>query len=160
MNNTSTVIFFNLFYILLGIVSVFFLDNILLILPFWIVIAFGNGTAGHRYIAHSQFKTSKFMHWILVIWCTLSAYSSPLYWQVQHKHHHRNTDKSVDIHSPINGYWQAMFFWAFNQKRINSIFIERESKVSTARALRDNAIKFASNYFKLSTAQVSAKTNP
>jgi stearoyl-CoA desaturase (delta-9 desaturase) len=147
MDKTRTVIAFNVFYISLGIASLFLIDNFLLILPVWLFVAFGNGTAGHRYIGHSQFETSAFMHWMLVIWCTVSAYSSPLYWQVQHKHHHRNTDKHSDIHSPVNGYWQAMFFWAFNQERLDSVFIERASKVSVAKALKDPAIKFASTYF-------------
>lgn len=147
MNKTTAVISFNLFYVLLGFSSLFLIDNLLLILPVWLFVALGNGTAGHRYIGHSQFETSKFVHWILVIWCTISAYSSPLYWQVQHKHHHRNTDKDADIHSPVNGYWQALFFWAFNRHRLDSVFIERASKVSTAKALKDPAIKFTSIHF-------------
>jgi len=125
----------------------FLIENYWLILFTWLLMAIGNGTVGHRYFAHNQFKVSYFMHWVLSFWCTLSAYSSVLYWQVQHKHHHRHSDDSLDIHSPANGFLQSFLFWAFSKKRIESVFNERSSKVAYLKAISDPAVKFNSENF-------------
>ena len=117
------------------------------LLAFWLLFAFGNGCAGHRYFGHSQYTVSRPMHWVLALWCTISAYSTPLYWSVQHKHHHRHADDAEDIHSPHNGIWVSTFFWTFMRSRIERIFTERATMVNHARALKDPALKFfGTNY--------------
>lgn len=145
---TNQLIGFNLLYIFLGILGFLFYWNPWVFLV-WIIFAIGNGTVGHRYFAHESFKVSKFTHWILSFWCTLSAYSPPLYWQVQHRHHHRHTDKETDIHSPTNGLLMSLGGWTLSKQRIESIFIDRASIVNHARAKKDNAIRFTSEWFIL-----------
>lgn len=117
------------------------------VLLFWLFAAIGNGTVGHRYFAHGSFEVSKIGHWILSLWCSLAAYSPPIYWQVQHRHHHRHTDTSSDIHSPINGMFMALLGWAFSPSRIDSVYQDRACVFSQARALKDPAVGFASRHF-------------
>jgi stearoyl-CoA desaturase (delta-9 desaturase) len=147
MNTTIKHIIFNLAYFTLGICSLFFIENWYILVACWLLIAFGNGTAGHRYFSHSQFNAGPKLHWFLAVWCTISGYSSTIYWKVQHIHHHRNTDTVKDIHSPVNGFIKAFFLWIFDRKRIESVFDDRASKIILVKALHDRAIKFTSNYF-------------
>jgi stearoyl-CoA desaturase (delta-9 desaturase) len=138
---------FNLLYVLLGIFAIFTGHAAWPLLAFWLIFAFGNGCAGHRYFGHGQYTVSRPMHWALALWCTISAYGTPLYWSVQHKHHHRHADDAEDIHSPHNGIWVSTFFWAFMRSRIESIFLERATMVTHARALKDPALKLFSAYY-------------
>jgi stearoyl-CoA desaturase (delta-9 desaturase) len=115
----------------------------------WLFIAFGNGTVGHRYFAHNQFSVGKKTHWLLAFWCTVSGYSSTMYWIVQHRHHHKHTDTEQDVHSPKNGILQSFIIWAFNKKRIESVFSDRLSIVNYNRCMKDHAIKFTTNNFIL-----------
>jgi stearoyl-CoA desaturase (delta-9 desaturase) len=147
MPKTLQYILFNITLTALGIVSVFLIEEKLFIFLMWLLIAFGNGTAGHRYFAHNQFSVSRPVHWILAFWTTISAYSSTAYWQVQHRHHHRHTDTVRDIHSPKNGFLQAFYFWSLNKTRIESIFKDRASVINFAKASKDTAINFTTNNF-------------
>ncbi len=147
MNKTLLYIIFNALYFAFGIASVFLVNNIAPLIFIWLFIAFGNGTVGHRYIAHSQFRVHRLLHWPLAIWCTISGYSTTMYWQVQHRHHHRHTDKTTDIHSPHNGFWYALVLWPFSKSRIESVFADNHSVVNLARSMRDPAVKFTTNFF-------------
>lgn len=125
----------------------FLIEETWFILLMWTLIAFGNGTAGHRYFAHNQYSVGKYTHWVLAFWTTISAYSSTAYWQAQHRHHHRHTDNDKDIHSPKNGFLQGFYFWTINKKRIESIFDDRASIVNLSKALKDRAINFTTTNF-------------
>ena len=149
MDKTTKHIVFNLVYTILGIISFFYISNFWYLFLFWLIIAVGNGTIGHRYFAHNQFKVGKFKHWIFSFWCTISAYSNVSYWQTQHRHHHRNSDTDTDIHSPRLGFWQSIFFWSFNKQRIESILNDRHSKINLARSYQDTAIRVTSENFIL-----------
>lgn len=147
MSKTTKHIVFSGFYLLFGLISIFYVDNLLAVFLFWLFIALGNGLAGHRYFAHNQLKVHMILHWIFAFWCTISAYSSTIYWKVQHIHHHRNTDNEKDIHSPRNGFLKSFLFWVFDKNKIESVFEERSSKVILIKSLKDHAIKFTSKYF-------------
>jgi stearoyl-CoA desaturase (delta-9 desaturase) len=112
-----------------------------------VFIAWGNGVAGHKYFAHNSFKVHPWLHWPMALWCTLSGYSNTMYWQVQHKHHHRHSDKSTDIHSPVNGIWNSMFAWTLNRDRIQSVFADEKSHIVYARSLKDPAVRLTTEYF-------------
>ena len=138
------IILFNCVYVALGVIGLFYMSA--WTVPVWLFFAIGNGTVGHRYFAHSNFTVSRPMHWVLAAWATISAYSPVSYWQVQHRHHHRHTDSSEDIHSPNNGLLMALAGWPFSSSRIQSVFTDRASLVTHAKAMRDPAIKFFSQY--------------
>lgn len=145
MSKTQIQIAFNILYLCLGIVGL--LMPTWWILLFWFVFAVGNGTIGHRYFAHNNFKVSLIAHWIMALWSTLSAYSPVIYWQVQHRHHHRHTDTDQDIHSPTNGRLMSMIGWVFSQSRIESVYKDRSSRVIHAHESRDPAVRLTSQYF-------------
>jgi stearoyl-CoA desaturase (delta-9 desaturase) len=145
--NTRNLIFFNVFYSLLGLFGLVYYGLSWEVFVVWLLFAFGNGTIGHRYFAHSQFSVGKIRHWLFAFWCTISAYSTISYWQVQHRHHHRHSDDEKDIHSPKNGLLMSLFGWPYSKKRIESVFHERASSVNYARSMKDPAIKFTSENF-------------
>lgn len=146
---TQYLITFNILYVLLGIASLFVFGFSYAVLALWLVFAFGNGTIGHRYFAHNQFKVGAIKHWVFSFWCTISAYSPIVYWQVQHRHHHRHSDDADDIHSPRNGLFMSLVAWPFSKQRIESVFKDRASTVNYARCMKDTAVKFTSEYFIL-----------
>lgn len=145
MNRTQLQIMFTGIYLVLGVIGL--MSASWWILVFWLIFAFGNGTVGHRYFAHRSFSVSATTHWILALWCTLSAYSPPVYWQVQHRHHHRHTDRLEDIHSPRQGWLMSMFGWPFSEQRLNSVFDDRASLATLAQSRRDRAASFCSDWF-------------
>lgn len=147
METVNKYIIFNLLYIAFGISSLFLVTNAWPVLVFAVFLAMGNGVAGHRYFAHNQFRVHPWLHWPMALWCTVSGYSNTMYWQVQHKHHHRHTDKPTDIHSPKNGFWNALLLWTLNRARIISVFKDENSLIAFARSMRDPAVKFTTQYF-------------
>lgn len=147
MSKVHKFIIFNISYFTLGIVSLFLVSDLTALLPLWLFLAFGNGTVGHRYLSHGSFEVHPWLHWPLMFWVTLTGYSTTMFWEIQHKHHHRNSDNDTDVHSPVNGFWQALFLWSFNPKRITSIFEDKVSLVNLTRSMRDPAIRFTTNYF-------------
>lgn len=142
---TQHLIAFKTFYLAVGIIGLFIPSW--WILFFWIIFAIGNGTVGHRYFSHENFRVSAFTHWLLAIWCTISSYSPPIYWQVQHRHHHRHTDSNDDIHAPGNGIFMSFIGWTFSKSRIDSIFKDKACIYNQIRGQKDTAIRMASEYF-------------
>lgn len=145
ITTSNRIIMFNILYLGIGLIGLWSFGPATVI--FWLLFAIGNGTVGHRYFAHNSFTVSRPMHWLLSAWCALSAYSPPLYWQVQHRHHHRHSDTSQDIHTPANGILMALFGWPFSQTRIDSVFQDRASKVNWSRARQDPAVRIMSDHY-------------
>lgn len=147
MTNTRSYILFSALLTLLGLYSFFYIENWWLLIPVWIFRTIGNGVVGHRYFAHDQFKVGNISRIIFSYYTSICGYSTPFYWRIQHLHHHRNSDKETDVHSPLNGIWNSIILWMFNKKRIDSIFEERSSKVLSIKALRDKHITNSSKWF-------------
>lgn len=147
MTNTKYYIIFSILLTLVGIVSFYYIENLWLLIPVWLVRTIGNGVVGHRYFAHEQFKVGKIAKIIFAYYTSICSYSTPFYWKVQHLHHHRNSDKETDIHSPLNGLWNSIILWMFNKEKIDSVFLDRSSKVLSIKTLRDKHITNASKWF-------------
>lgn len=145
MTTSTNLIIFNCFYLMLGAMAL--VQPTAWMVAFWLLYAIGNGTIGHRYFAHQSFSVSRPMHWVLAVWCTIAAYSPTSYWQVQHRHHHRHTDRRSDIHSPGRGIWMSFLGWNYSRQRIESVFDDKASVVNLLRARRDPVIKFTSDWF-------------
>lgn len=146
MTQTTQIIIFRSMQGLVGLIGLIYAEWWMLVM-FWIVFAIGNGTVGHRYFAHESFRVNPTTHWILAIWCTISSYSPCIYWQVQHRHHHRHTDAADDVHAPRNGFFMSIIGWAFSPTRINSVFNDRASVINQARGIKDPAIRLTSKFF-------------
>lgn len=135
-------------YMILGIISILFTTlNWYVVAIFFLFIAIGDGTVAHRYFSHNSFRVAKWLHWVLAIWATLTASIPISYWITQHRHHHKYTDKNVDIHSPIQGPLKSFLTWIFDAKAIESIFRDRFCLITKASALKDPAVRTFSKYF-------------
>lgn len=62
----------------------------------------------HRYFSHKAFRTSRFMQFILAVFGAMAVQRGPLWWASHHRHHHVNSDRVEDAHSPV----QHGFLWS------------------------------------------------
>ena len=54
----------------------------------------------HRYFSHKSFKTSRVTQFVFAILGASAAQRGPIWWASHHRHHHLNSDKAEDAHSP------------------------------------------------------------
>lgn len=101
----------------------------------------GNGVAGHRLIAHRQFKPAIWVRRILYLLCTLAAFAPVWYWRAQHWHHHKYADHDIDVHSPhTRSFWDSFFGWALMQKYVRLVL--KTERASLKESLDDPDLKF------------------
>lgn len=62
----------------------------------------------HRYFSHRAFKTSRFMQFVFALLGATAVQRGPLWWASMHRHHHANSDRVEDAHSPVH----HGFFWS------------------------------------------------
>lgn len=62
----------------------------------------------HRYFSHRSFETNRFFQFFFAVLGLTAIQRGPLWWASNHRHHHRYSDQSNDIHSPITN----SFFWS------------------------------------------------
>lgn len=105
----------------------------------------GNGVSGHRLIAHRQFNPANWVRPVLYFLCTLAAFAPVWYWRAQHWHHHKFSDKEVDVHSPhTKSFWDSFFGWALKNKYIKTVV--KTERASLKESLEDSGIKFYNKY--------------
>ena len=103
----------------------------------------------HRYFAHGQYRTGKIRHIFLCCISVISGELSPVSWARGHVHHHRYSDASRDIHSPVTGGWlHSGLGWFFKP---NKWFLEKNIQITTSgvvRLTKDPLVIFIhKNYF-------------
>ncbi len=80
---------------------------------------FGITGVYHRYLSHRTYKTSRWFQFLLVFLGNSAAQRGPLWWSAHHRHHHRYSDESEDIHSPLQtGFWNSHILWWSRRKNI------------------------------------------
>lgn len=62
----------------------------------------------HRYFSHKAFRTSRLLQFIFALLGSTAVQRGPLWWASQHRHHHVNSDRREDAHSPV----QHGFLWS------------------------------------------------
>ena len=62
----------------------------------------------HRYFSHRTFKTSRAGQFIFGLLGASAVQRGPIWWAAHHRHHHVDSDKPEDVHSPV----QHGFFWS------------------------------------------------
>ncbi len=55
----------------------------------------------HRYFSHRSFKTSRAVQFLFALIGNSSVQRGPLWWASHHRKHHRRSDTSADVHSPV-----------------------------------------------------------
>ncbi len=69
-------------------------------------------TGYHRYFSHRTFKTTRAFQFLLALGGTLCVQKGVLWWAGHHRHHHRYSDESEDVHSPtVRGFWWSHMGW-------------------------------------------------
>ncbi|MEP7349692.1 MAG: fatty acid desaturase [Sphingorhabdus sp.] len=68
---------------------------------FYVLNMLGIAIGYHRLFAHRAFKTSQPMEYLFGIMAQMAAIGSLVKWAVDHRRHHRHTDRPGDAHSPL-----------------------------------------------------------
>lgn len=99
----------------------------------------------HRYFAHRSFKTGPKRHIMLVLGSVLTGNGSPIAFTTKHLHHHKHSDKDLDIHSPKEGILHSALLWPMGTHEW--FFDQKQAKVPMF-ILKDRLInKVHNNYF-------------
>jgi len=98
----SSVSFLLLHIAALGVFWVPFSWALVVLLAVTYVVRMFAITAGyHRYFSHRSFRTGRITQFFLAFLAQTSAQKGVLWWAANHRHHHRHSDTSADIHSPV-----------------------------------------------------------
>ena len=62
----------------------------------------------HRYFSHNAFRTSRAAQLVFAVLGAAAVQRGPLWWASHHRHHHANSDRAADAHSPL----QHGFLWS------------------------------------------------
>jgi len=80
----------------------------------YLVRLFGIGAGYHRYFAHRAFRTTRLFQFGLALLAQSSAQRGILWWAANHRLHHRHSDTTEDVHSPVQrGFLYAHLGWIF-----------------------------------------------
>lgn len=98
-------------------------------LPYIIVLYFfkffGFSGIHHRYFSHKAFKTSRSFQFILSVWANCTFMRGPHRFASGHRHHHRYSDTTNDLHSPKNGLWRGWMGWfldkSYHESNLGSV---------------------------------------
>jgi len=81
-------------------------------LAFFWVRMFAITAVYHRYFAHRSFKMNRGWQFFFALIGASSAQRGPLWWAAHHRNHHKHSDKSEDLHSPIHhSFWWSHLGW-------------------------------------------------
>jgi stearoyl-CoA desaturase (delta-9 desaturase) len=66
----------------------------------------------HRYFSHRTFKTSRAGQFIFGLLGASAVQRGPVWWAAHHRHHHANSDREADVHSPVqHGFLRSHMGW-------------------------------------------------
>jgi stearoyl-CoA desaturase (delta-9 desaturase) len=83
-----------------------------LCLASYLVRMFGITAGFHRYFSHRTFHTSRAGQFALAVLGGTAFQKGALWWAANHRHHHRESDKNEDVHSPLlRGFWWSHVQW-------------------------------------------------
>lgn len=120
----TTAIFMTLFHI--GAVWALFdftwSGVVVLLVTYYISLAWGIGMSYHRLLTHRSYKTPKFVEYFLTICATLALEGGPLFWVATHRRHHQHSDSDHDPHTPRHGgFWAHMGWIMFGDAQHNNV---------------------------------------
>ena len=85
-----------------------------LALALYMLRLFAIGAGYHRYFAHRAFSTSRICQFVLAFLAQTSAQRGILWWASHHRNHHRYSDTTDDVHSPVqSGFFYSHLGWIF-----------------------------------------------
>jgi stearoyl-CoA desaturase (Delta-9 desaturase) len=102
-----------------------------ILLGMYLVVVSATEVGLHRHFAHRSFEAKPAVRAILGILGSMAGQGPVIYWAVTHRHHHLNSDRPDDPHSPYvwegkpMGWWQGLWHshvgWFFTSKMTNAI---------------------------------------
>jgi stearoyl-CoA desaturase (delta-9 desaturase) len=100
----------------LTVFAVFFVpfhwSYVALCIASYYVRMFGITAGYHRYFSHRSYKTGRLGQFCLAFLAQTSAQKGVLWWAAYHRLHHRHSDQTSDIHSPLqHGFWWSHVGW-------------------------------------------------
>ncbi len=108
-------VFTGVLFLHLGAIPAFFCFSwpclFLLIVLYWLSNGVGICLCYHRYLTHKGFEMPKALEYILAVLGTLTSQGGPISWVATHRCHHANSDKALDPHSPVQGFWWSHMLW-------------------------------------------------
>ncbi|SMF53427.1 acyl-CoA desaturase [Pseudobacteriovorax antillogorgiicola] len=104
----------------LALISLFWLQWelqwVLLCIGSYYIRMFGITAGFHRLFSHKSFKAKRWYQFLLGALGTAAIQRGPIWWAAIHRHHHRHSDKTLDIHSPkAHGFFQSHLGWVFDR---------------------------------------------
>ena len=82
-----------------------------LLVTYYVSLAFGIGMSYHRLLTHRSYKTPKVIEYFLTVCATLALEGGPLFWVATHRRHHQHSDGDHDPHTPRHGGFWAHMGW-------------------------------------------------
>ena len=78
----------------------------------YVIRMFGVTAGYHRYFSHRSYKMGRVMQFFIAFLAQSSAQKGILWWAGHHRHHHKFSDASDDLHSPHQeGFWWSHMGW-------------------------------------------------
>lgn len=98
-------------------------SDLIVAVALYAVRMFGITAGYHRYFSHRSFKTSRPFAFLLAVLAQTSAQTGVIWWAAKHRDHHRFSDTSADVHSPVvRRFWYAHVGWIFRKEHFDTDF--------------------------------------
>lgn len=101
-----------------------------LLIGLFVVTVLGIEVGYHRLFSHNAFEARPAVRGALAIAGAFAVQGPVLYWASHHRHHHRFSDSSSDVHTPhgfgpgfrgaLRGLWHAHVGWIFQPHRASA----------------------------------------
>lgn len=110
-------IFFHVVFILSAFLVPLESSALLLGVFLYFTRMFGVTAGYHRYFSHRAFKTSRSFAFLLACLAQSSGQRGVIWWASNHRHHHRFSDTTEDLHSPSqHGLFYAHVGWLWDKR--------------------------------------------
>jgi len=123
-------------------------EDWLWLIPMWFMIRFNHLCLSlhHRLISHRSFTAgSEFKKNLIIFLSIFQVNHSPLKFAISHRHHHKHSDKELDVHGPVRGLWGTLF-WEFGlEKKFKSLDMKIQRDL-----IRDKfLVAYDKHYYKI-----------
>ena len=110
----------NLPFFIIAFVGIFYITDfyfflLSLIIFYFLIYIVAFNIYIHRIVCHNQYKVGKLTSLILGYLGSFCMLGDPLSVALSHRFHHRYSDSSKDLHSPVHGFWHSFLFWIFQK---------------------------------------------
>lgn len=101
----------------------------------------------HRLYSHESYVASRFLQYVWNLGFSAVAQGPLVWWVGKHRHHHAQTDRDGDPHSPMHGFFHAHMGWLLKRDHITPA-----PRMYVAHLWRDHGETFAPALWQLRNA--------